>query len=376
MFAAALVIYGIGETMFGNWGTTLLVGKGVSATSANDGLAVFWAAVTLGRLAIALASTRVRSTHIYVVTALGHRRGPAGVSHRPAARRPESGCSLSGGLACSGFFPMTDRLRGGHLPSIVELAAGWLIAAYQVGYGLAAFGGGALQHVVSLSAVFRIAAAAAGAIGLLALAVARPQRTPPPGPPRSQRHLPDLTVGPEEKRWGHAAQVSRQWWVRSWRSTVVLVGCGANRSTPASRRPTWLRRSTSQCLRRSPGCRSPTRATTTSLAALQGQIVVSLSFPHPRQSLPTDNRSCWTWIRRSPKAGWRVRMHFVELKVDRRDTPPVVRLPKIDRAPANSSLLTGAPRHHSVDLAISSGSRTRRCRKARCRVRTGSRADG
>ena len=60
-------------------------------------------------------------------------------------------------------------------PSIVELAAGWLIAGYQVGYGLAAFGAGALQHVVSLSAVFRIAAAAAGAMGLLALVVARQQ---------------------------------------------------------------------------------------------------------------------------------------------------------------------------------------------------------
>ena len=29
-------------------------------------------------------------------------------------------------------------------PGIVELAAGWLIAAYQLGYGLAAFGAGAL----------------------------------------------------------------------------------------------------------------------------------------------------------------------------------------------------------------------------------------
>ena len=39
IFVAALVVYGVGETMFGNWGTTLLVSKGVSATSANDGLA-------------------------------------------------------------------------------------------------------------------------------------------------------------------------------------------------------------------------------------------------------------------------------------------------------------------------------------------------
>jgi MFS family permease len=71
VFAAALVIYGIAETMFGNWGTTLLVSKDVAPTSANNSLAVFWAAVTVGRLAVALVSTRVRSTSIYGL-ALGH----------------------------------------------------------------------------------------------------------------------------------------------------------------------------------------------------------------------------------------------------------------------------------------------------------------
>ena len=61
-------------------------------------------------------------------------------------------------------------------PSIVEFAAGWLIAAYQVGYGLAAFGAGALQRVVSLPSIFRIAAMAMVVMALLALLVARQQR--------------------------------------------------------------------------------------------------------------------------------------------------------------------------------------------------------
>jgi MFS transporter, FHS family, glucose/mannose:H+ symporter len=174
VFAAALVIYGIGETMFGNWGTTLLVGKGVSATAANDGLAVFWAAVTLGRLVIALASTRVRSTHIYGALPWAI---AAALLVFPAAGSAAAGIGVFafGGLACSGFFPMTVGYGEATFPSIVELAAGWLIAAYQVGYGLAAFGAGALQHVVSLAAVFRIAASAAVAMGLLALVVARKQ---------------------------------------------------------------------------------------------------------------------------------------------------------------------------------------------------------
>jgi MFS family permease len=174
VFAAALVIYGIGETMFGNWGTTLLVGKGVSATSANTGLAVFWAAVTVGRLVIALASTRLRSTYIYVVLPWAI---AAALLVFPTASSAEAGIGLFafGGLACSGFFPMTVGYGEATFPSIVELAAGWLIAGYQVGYGLAAFGAGALQHVVSLSTVFRVAAAGALGMGLLALVIASRQ---------------------------------------------------------------------------------------------------------------------------------------------------------------------------------------------------------
>jgi MFS transporter, FHS family, glucose/mannose:H+ symporter len=175
LFAGALVIYGVGETMFGNWGTSLLVGKGISSNAANDGLAVFWATVTAGRLAIALVSTRVRSTRIYVVLPWAM---AAALAVFPTADRAGAGiaCFAFGGLACSGFFPMTIGYGEATFPNIVELAAGWLIAAYQVGYGLAAFGAGALQHFISLAAVFRVAALAAVVMGVLAVTVARYQR--------------------------------------------------------------------------------------------------------------------------------------------------------------------------------------------------------
>jgi predicted MFS family arabinose efflux permease len=166
--------------MFGNWGTTLLVGKGVAATSANNALAVFWAAVTVGRLLIAIVSNRLHSTHIYVVLpwAIG-----GALLLAPLANSAGAGIAIFaiGGLACSGFFPMTIGYGEASFPNIVELAAGWLIAAYQVGYGLAAFGAGALQHLVSLSTVFRIAAAAMVAMAFLALVVARRQ-SPSPRP--------------------------------------------------------------------------------------------------------------------------------------------------------------------------------------------------
>jgi MFS family permease len=174
LFAAALVLYGIGETMFGNWGTTLLAGKGIKATSANDALAVFWASVTIGRLVIAVSARWVRSSAIYV--ALPWAMAGA-LLLAPTANSATEGILVFafGGLACSGFFPMSVGYGESTFPSFVELAAGWLIAAYQVGYGLAAFGGGALQSTVSLTSIFRVAAILALVMGVLAIPIARRQ---------------------------------------------------------------------------------------------------------------------------------------------------------------------------------------------------------
>jgi MFS transporter, FHS family, glucose/mannose:H+ symporter len=180
LFAGALVLYGIGETMFGNWGTTLLVNKGVTATSANDALAAFWAAVTVGRLLIAVTGRRIRSTAVYRVLPWAM---AAALLLAPLAHTAMAGILVFafGGLACSGFFPMTVGYGEATFPTLVELAAGWLIAAYQVGYGLAAFGGGSLQSTVSLTSLFRIAAVLAAVMGVCALPIARRQYVRGPG---------------------------------------------------------------------------------------------------------------------------------------------------------------------------------------------------
>lgn len=174
VFAAALVIYGMAETMFGNWGTTLLVDDGVAPASATYALAAFWAAVTAGRLAIAIVSGRVRSTRIYVLLPW---LIAVALLVAPVAGSAAGGIALFafGGLACSGFFPMTIGFGESRFPGMVELAAGWLIAAYQIGYGLAAFGGGALQDVVSLSTIYRLTALLALGMGVLGIAVVRQQ---------------------------------------------------------------------------------------------------------------------------------------------------------------------------------------------------------
>ncbi len=175
LYAAALVIYGVGRDDVRQLGHHPARRRGVASTSATYALAAFWAAVTAGRLVIALVPSHVRSTRIYVVLpwliALA-------LLVAPAVDTAAGGIAMFAlaGLACSGFFPMTIGYGESRFPAIVEVAAGWLIAAYQVGYGLAAFGGGALQDAVSLTTIFRLAALLALGMGVLALLIARQRR--------------------------------------------------------------------------------------------------------------------------------------------------------------------------------------------------------
>jgi MFS family permease len=172
LFAVALVAYGVCETMFGNWGTTLIREGGTAATTANYALAAFWAAVTIGRLLISIAPKRLPSTAIYLVLPWGI----AATLLLVAALADETNGIVIfalAGLACSGFFPMTIGYGETTFPELVTIAAGWLIAAYQLGYGIAAFGAGALEHSISLSVIFAGAAGLALVMALLATRVVR-----------------------------------------------------------------------------------------------------------------------------------------------------------------------------------------------------------
>jgi predicted MFS family arabinose efflux permease len=54
------------------------------------------------------------------------------------------------GLGCSALLPLIISYGEQQLPQLGQSSAGILIAVYQVGYGLAAFGGGAVQETLHL----------------------------------------------------------------------------------------------------------------------------------------------------------------------------------------------------------------------------------
>jgi MFS transporter, FHS family, glucose/mannose:H+ symporter len=168
LYAAAVFLYGILETLNGNWATLYLSGeRGMSARGASFALAAFWVMVTVGRVLIAAISARVPVRRIYVglpVLLL--------IAFQLASRvQSETGGLLAfgmAGLACSAFLPLSISFGGNEFPHLSAVMAGELIAFYQLGYGVAALGTGPLRDLIGLpfSTIF-----AAGSIVALPLAV-------------------------------------------------------------------------------------------------------------------------------------------------------------------------------------------------------------
>src|SRR6202008_2106188 len=78
------------------------------------------------------------------------------------------------GIGCSALLPLKISFGEEQLTAIAAAIAGGVIAFYQLGYGIAAFGVGPLvDGGVKLSAVYGASAVIAMAMGLLSFAVIR-----------------------------------------------------------------------------------------------------------------------------------------------------------------------------------------------------------
>jgi MFS family permease len=158
LYASAVFLYGILETLNGNWATLYLSGeRGVSPREASMALAAFWAMVTVGRVLVAAMSVRVSARTIYVALPL-----LLLVTFQLASRvQGELGGILAfgmAGLACSAFLPLSISFGGKEFPRLSATMAGGMIAFYQLGYGVAAFGIGPLQGLMRLplSTIFAV----------------------------------------------------------------------------------------------------------------------------------------------------------------------------------------------------------------------------
>jgi MFS family permease len=180
LYAAFAVCYGICETMNGNWSQLDMTTElHASTTQASLALAVFWAMVTAGRLLFGLIGRWLPERITYhllpfllivafvLVSLLSPAHAAAGVAVFALA-----------GLGCSALLPLTISFGEDELTAMSAAVAGGVIACYQLGYGVAAFGVGPLKDTgVSLPTVFGCTAAIAAAMALLSFFVTRRRST-------------------------------------------------------------------------------------------------------------------------------------------------------------------------------------------------------
>jgi predicted MFS family arabinose efflux permease len=162
--------------MNGNW-SQLDMTKDLhaSATQASLALTAFWGMVTVGRILFAMIERWFppqRTYHVlpfllaamFVVIALLPSGSPAaGILAFALA-----------GFGCSALLPLTISFGQEQLLTMGASVAGAVIAFYQMGYGIAAFGTGPLvDNGVSLHVLFGFAAIAAVIMGGLSFTLAR-----------------------------------------------------------------------------------------------------------------------------------------------------------------------------------------------------------
>lgn len=181
LFVAVAVLYGLVETLNGNWSVLLMSNPvGAPAQVASLALTLFWAMVTVGRLLFSrLASVfpprfLLPGLPVFLAVVL------FGISR--VSSGDTSGAlvlfALSG-LGCSAMLPLIISFGQKQLAYLGEAVAGLLIAAYQLGYGLAAFGGGAVQQQwrLPIASLFGIGAFVALVLGLLGCLIVVPKRS-------------------------------------------------------------------------------------------------------------------------------------------------------------------------------------------------------
>ena len=181
IYAGFAVLYGICETVNGNWSQLDMTRElGASTTVASLALTAFWAMVTVGRVLFATIQRWFPSRLTYhllpfllagafVIIAVLPRDEPAlGVLAFGLA-----------GLGCSALLPLTISFGQEELTALAAGIAGGVIAFYQLGYGIAAFGIGPLvDRGVSLSTVYAFAAVIALCMGAWSFAVAHHRPSP------------------------------------------------------------------------------------------------------------------------------------------------------------------------------------------------------
>lgn len=171
VFAGFSILYGIVETVSGNW-TIVFMKEHMdkSITAGSFALAAFWAMITMGRVFFGTIGNAL-AHRAYFLFPLMTAAALLGISMLPP-NQIVLGVVLSGicGLGCSILFPLSVSFASRACPAVKNSVPGGIIMCYLLGYAVSAFGAGALHDEAgtSLDTIFVLGSCCAiilGAIG-------------------------------------------------------------------------------------------------------------------------------------------------------------------------------------------------------------------
>jgi fucose permease len=152
LFAAVALVYGICETMNGNWSAIFMSSAlGASPIQASLALTCFWGMVTVGRLFFATSDRWIPGKVTFRVLPLVI--GISFLMTSSLGAHDSFGGIFSfalAGFGCSAMLPLIISFAQNRMPEIATSVAGGMIAFYQIGYGIAAFGVGSMEKKLAM----------------------------------------------------------------------------------------------------------------------------------------------------------------------------------------------------------------------------------
>ena len=158
LFLAIVFLYGVTESIYGNWAVLHLTEeRGLGVAAAGLALAAFWAALTVGRFAVAALVLRVPPARVLPALAALMAGACLLVPLSSTPRRAVLLYAL-GGLGCSAVFPLAVGLAGRRFPAHRSWVSSVMYAALCAGIGVGSFSAGLLRSELDLGTIYRLAA--------------------------------------------------------------------------------------------------------------------------------------------------------------------------------------------------------------------------
>lgn len=189
-FLVVAVLYAFAEGTLSNWAVIYLhEEQGLPESSATLALALFWAALVIGRLLAALLVDVIAPERLWRGLLLLLMLAFVAV---PRATTPAQALVVFAfaGFSCSAFFPLSVTLLLRRFPGHAAFTGSLMVAALMVGVGMASFSTGALHARWSLASIYLGSALYPAIAWAVTFRLVRPSRRVPFEPPVVQSDTP------------------------------------------------------------------------------------------------------------------------------------------------------------------------------------------